>query len=191
MLIIIAATSGLLLSNVLFYLKENVRFEKLILSFGSSGLLQNISYLAWNPLASIWWLSLLTILAFVIMMMIVKSASFFVKTRVTFGTIFHAVTWSFLPLVILVPVGIILYRVLSVNAINIYLFIALFVFTIWIVYRLMKGIYVIFDTNPGNVYLYSIVIFFILALSFVTYFELSNSVFTYILHALKDYNILG
>ena len=191
MLMIIAATSGLLLSNVLFYLKENVRFEKLLLSFGSSGLLQDISYLAWNPLASIWWLSLLTILAFVVVIIIVKIASFFVKTRVTFGSIFHAVIWSFLPLVILVPVGIVLYRLLSVNAINIYLFIALFIFTIWIVYRLMKGIYVIFDTNPGNVYLYSFIIFFIIVVSFVTYFEISNSVFTYVLHALKDYNILG
>jgi len=191
MVFIIASTSGLLLSNILFFLKENVLFEKLLLSFGSSNLLQNVSYLAWNPLASIWWLSLSTILALLILVIIIKAASFFIKTRVAFSSVFHAVIWSFLPLVVLVPVGIILYRLLSTEAINIYLFIAMFVFTIWIFYRLMKGIYVIFDTNPANVYLYSIIILFIIAASFVIYFQLSNSTFTYILHALKDYKILG
>jgi hypothetical protein len=55
----------------------------------------------------------------------------------------------------------------------------------------MKGIYVIFDTNPANVYLYSILILFIVAASFVIYFQVSNSTFTYILHALKEYKILG
>jgi beta-galactosidase len=188
---IIASTSGLLLSNILFYLKESVRFEKLLLSFGSSSLIQNVSYLAWNPLASIWWLSLLTIVALLILISIIKAASFFVKTRVAFSSIFHAVIWSFLPLVVLVPVGIILYRLLSVEAISIYLFIALLIFTVWIFYRLMKGIYVIFDTNPANVYLYSIIILFIIVVVFVIYFQLSNSTFTYMLHSLKDYKILG
>jgi hypothetical protein len=191
MVFIIASTSGLLLSNILFFLKENVRFEKLLLSFCSSSLLQNVSYLAWNPLASIWWLSLSTILALLILVIIIKASSFFTKTRVSFSCVFHAVIWSFLPLVVLVPLGIILYRLLSADAVNIYLFIAMIVFTIWIFYRLMKGIYVIFDTNPANVYLYSILILFIVAASFVIYFQVSNSTFTYILHALKDYKILG
>lgn len=191
MVLIIALTSGLLLSNILFYLKENIRFERMLLSFGSSDLLQNISFLAWNPLASIWWFSLLTVLFLFVLIIIIKAASFFVKTRVALGSVFHAVIWSFLPLVILVPVGIVLYRVLTVNAINIYLFIGMFVFTVWIFYRLMKAIYVIYDTNPGNIYLYSILIIFIAALIFIVYFELKESVFTYLLHSLKGYNILG
>ena len=157
MVFIIASTSGLLLSNILFYLKENIRFEKLLLSFGSSSFLQNVSYLAWNPLASIWWLSLLTILVVADFSNHYQSMLHSLSEHsVSFSCVFHAVIWSFLPLVILVPLGIILYRLLSADAINIYLFIAMFVFTIWILYRLMKGIYVIFDTNPVNVYLYSI-----------------------------------
>jgi len=190
-MLIIISTSGLLLSNIVYYLKENVRFEKLLLSFGSSNLMQNVSYIAWNPLASIWWLSLLTVIALLILIILVKASSFFVKTRVAFSSIFHAVVWSFLPLVILVPAGIILYRVLNTNTINIYILAAMFGFSIWIFYRLMKSIYVIFDTNPANVYLYSFILFFIIAISFVIYFEISNSTFTYILHSLKDYKFLG
>lgn len=190
-LLIIASTSGLLLSNIAYYLKENIRFEKLLLSFGSSGLMQNVSYLAWNPLASVWWLSISTIIGLLLLIFIVKIASFFVRTRVAFSSVFHAVIWAFLPLVVLVPLGIILYRVLSVNEISIYLFIGMFVFTAWIFYRLMKAIYVIFDINPASVYIYSLFILFIVAASFVIYLQLSNSTFTYILHALKDYKFLG
>lgn len=191
LVIIIAATSGLLLSNILYYLKESILFEKIILSFGSSKLIHNISYISWNPLASIWWLSLLTIIALAVLIIIVKAASAFVKTRVAFSSVFHTVIWSFLPVVILLPLGIILYRVLSTGAINIHIFIAMLTLTIWVFYRLMKGIYVIYDTNPANVYLYSIIILFIIATACVIYFEISESAFTYIMHSLKDYKILG
>jgi len=191
MLLIISLTSGLLLSNALFFLKENICFEKILLSFGSSKLLQNVSMLAWNPLASLGWLSLFTLAGFLFLMILVKAASFFVKTRVAFSSIFHAVTWAFLPLLLLVPLGIILYRVLNITEINIYLLFGMFVFTIWVFYRLMKGIYVIFDTKPANVYLYSIMILFIIAVTFVIYFEVSNSAFTYILYTIKYYQLLG
>lgn len=190
-ILIIASTSGLLLSNILFYLKESSRLEKLLLSFGSSNLMQNISYLAWNPLISIFWLSVFTIIALVVLIIVVKSASFFVRTRVALSSVFHAVIWSFLPLVVLIPIGIILYRVLSIDALNVYLLIALIIFTFWIFHRLMKGIYVIFDITPASIYLYSLIILFIVVASFVIYFELSNSTFTYILHTLKDYKLLG
>ncbi len=191
MLLIISLTSGLLLSNVLFFLKENLWFEKVILSFGSSKLLQDLSMLAWNPLASLGWLSLFTLAAFISLMILVKAASFFVKTRVAFSSVFHAVTWAFLPLLLLVPLGIILYRLLNVGEVYIYLFLGMFIFTIWVFYRLMKGVYVIFDTKPASVYLYSVITLFIIAATFVTYFEISNSTFTYILHALKNYKLLG
>lgn len=191
MLLIISLTSGLLLSNALFFLKENISFEKILMSFGSSKLLQGVSMLAWNPLASLGWLSLFTLAGFLFLMIIVKAASFFVKTRVAFSSVFHAITWAFLPLLLLVPLGIILYRVLNISEISIYLFIGMFVFTMWVFYRLMKGIYVIFDTKPANVYLYSIIILFIIAVTFVIYFEVSNSAFTYILHTIKNNQLLG
>ena len=191
MILIIAATSGLLLSNILYYLKENIIFEKVLLSFGSKSLLQEISYLAWNPLISILWLSLFTLLFLIALILIVKGASFFVRTRVAFSSVFHVVIWSFLPLVILVPLGIILYRLLNVETISLYIFLAMLLFTIWVFYRLLKGIYVIFDTNPGNVYFYSLIILFVIAASFVIYFQVSNSTFTYIIHELKNYKILG
>lgn len=186
-LIIIAATSGLLLSNILFYLKESIRFEKLLLSFGYPNLLQKISYLAWNPLASIWWLTILTLIFFAALIILIQTASLFVRTRVSVNSVFHTVTWSFLPLVLLIPIGIILYKMLSADAFNLYLFLGMIFFTVWIFYRLMKGIYVIFDVNPASVYVYSLIVIVIIAASLLIYFQLSNSTFTYLLQALNEF----
>ena len=46
--LVTAAIMALLISNLLFYLRENIFFEKLLLSFGSERLISAASYLAWH-----------------------------------------------------------------------------------------------------------------------------------------------
>jgi hypothetical protein len=53
----------------------------------------------------------------------------------------------------------------------------------------MKGIYVIFDINPGRVYFYSILIVVVLISAVVLYYEIKNSFIDYLLLTLKQYNI--
>ena len=89
---------------------------------------------------------------------LVKGGAFFVRNRVYYSSAYFTVIWSFLPLLLLIPLGIILYRVLSADIVNGYVYLALIIFSIWIFYRLMKGIYVIFDVNSGSVYFYSLLI---------------------------------
>jgi len=61
---------------------------------------------------------------------------------------------------------------------------------LWVLYRLMKGIHVLFDSKPGTVYLYSILIIIGVIGSFLFYYELKHSTVEYILFTLKQYNIL-
>ena len=81
-------------------------------------------------------------------------------------------------------------RVLSSDVANFYVFIALIVFTCWVFYRLMKGIYVIFDVNPGSVYFYSLLIIAFVVCSVVFYYEMSNSVIEYLQITFKLFNII-
>ena len=94
-------------------------------------------------------------------------------------------------MVFLIPLGIVLYRVLIADIVNIYIYISLFVLLFWVVYRLLKGIYVIFDASPGRVYFYgSLFILFIFG-GILFYFEINNSAIQYILFTLKQYSIIG
>lgn len=189
--VIVSITAALLTSNLFYYLKTNLLFEKILLSFGSQKLIFAVSYFAWNPISSLLWLSLLFIALIVISTLIVRSASMFVKTKVYLSSALFAIIWAFLPLVLLIPVGIILYRLLTADVANLYVFVILSVFTFWLIYRFMKGIYVIYDVSAGPVYFYSILLFLFLFGGFLLYFQVNNSVFQYLMLTLKQFNIIG
>jgi hypothetical protein len=189
--LIIAAVLALTISNLLFYYRENIVVEKILLAFGSTGIIKTFSYLAWHPFASLLWMTVFSFLIIILIAVIVKVASFFVRNKVFFSSAYFAVIWSFLPLVLLIPVGIILYRVLSTDAINFYVYLCLVLFALWVFYRLMKGIYVIYDINATSVYFYSIIIVLVLIGGFLIYFQMKNSVFDYLQLTFNQYNIFG
>ena len=190
LVILVAAVSGLLISNLLFYFKGNLLFERSILAFGSHGILKAFNYLAWRPLISILWLSAASFIALILLTVLVKGASFFVRNRVYYSSAYYTVIWSFLPLLLLIPLGIILYRVLSADIVNGYVYLALIIFSIWIFYRLMQGIYVIFDVNSGSVYFYSLLFIALVFSGIIIYYEMSNSVIEYLQITLKLFNII-
>ena len=190
LMLMLSATSALLLSNLLFYFRENILLEKIVLAFGLPSLSRWIAYLAWDPIQSLIWLTILSAAFFIITTLMVTIASFFVRNKVYFSSAYFTVTWSFLPLILLLPLGLILYRILNAEFVTIYLLIALIIFTIWIYYRLMKGIYVIFDISAGTVYFYSLVLVLVVVGGILLYFQISNSTVYYIMNAFKQYSLM-
>jgi beta-galactosidase len=188
---ILAAVGALLACNVLFYFRESIVFEKLLLAFGSTKLISVISYLAWHPLSSLIILTVVLIAVIMLLTVVVKIASFFVRTRVFYTSVYFSIIWSFLPLLLLIPVGIVLYRLLSADVANPYIYLGLAVFTVWIFYRLMKGIYVIFDVNAGSVYFYSIIFLLAVFGGILFYYQMKDSVIGYLRVVAKQYNIFG
>jgi hypothetical protein len=189
MAIVIAVVMGLMVSSLLYFLRDSIVFEKIILSFGSVWLTRIISYLAWNPFATILWLSISSCAVIILVILVIKFTSLFIKNRVYLSSIYFAVVWALLPFVLLIPVGIIFYRLLAANVANIYIYIALVLFVVWVFYRLMKGIYVIFDVASGSVYLYSILVVVFILASTVLYYEFKNSFIDYLLLTLRQYKI--
>ncbi len=186
---VLSVVMALLFSSLLFYLKDNIAFEKLLLATGSVRLTGIISYLAWNPLYALIWLTVLFIVLVILSIIVIKFASFFVRNRVYVSSIYFTLVWALIPLVLLIPLGIILYRALNADIANTYIYIGLFLFALWVFYRLMKGIYVIFDINAGSVYFYSIIIVLVLITAFILYYEIQNSFIEYLALTFKQYNI--
>jgi len=187
--LIIAAVVALIVSNVLFHLKTSLVFENMLLAFASPLLMRIVNYLAWNPLMSLIWLTAFNIVLFVAVALIIKMSAIFVRTRVFINSIYFTFIWALLPIVLLIPVGIILYRVLLAGTINSYIYLGLGIIQLWVLYRLMKGIHVLFDSKPGTVYIYSIIFILGLIGSVLFYYELKHSTVQYLLFTLKQYNI--
>jgi hypothetical protein len=189
--VIVALVCSLIFANLFYYIRNNVLMEKIILSFGSANLISGISYLAWNPVKALVWLFVLTIIVMILLTIVITASSFFVRTKVYLSSIFFTVVWALLPVVLLIPIGIVLYRLLNAGAGNLYMYVFLAAFFIWLLYRLLKGVSVIFDVNPGGIYFYGILSILILKIIFLLYYEVNNSVFQYLKLALKQFNIIG
>ena len=185
---VIAAILALLISNILFFLRDSILVERIILSFGSPKLLSIFSYLAWHPVLSLIWLTLIFLIFVPLLAIIIKAASFFVRTKVYISSIYYTTIWSLLPMVLLIPVGIILYRMLSADVANAYIYAGLILFLLWSFYRLIKGIYVIFDVNPGTVYFYSILLVILIVGGFILYYQVTNSVIDYMKIVFSQFN---
>ena len=189
--LIVALVSSLIFANLFYYIKNNVLVEKILLAFGSPSLISGISFLAWNPVLALVWLFVLAIIAMILLTIIITASSFFVRTKVYLSSVFFTVVWALLPVVLLIPVGIVLYRLLNAGVGNIYIYIFLVIFIFWLLYRLLKGISVIFDVNAGGIYFYGLLSIMILKLIFLLYYEVTNSFFQYLKLALKQFNIFG
>ena len=189
--LIVALVSSLIFANLFYYIKNNVLVEKVLLAFGSPGLISGISYLAWNPVKALIWLFILTVILMLLLTIIITSCSFFVRTKVYLSSVFFTVVWALLPIVLLIPVGIVLYRLLNAGVGNIYMYVFLAAFIIWLLYRLLKGISVIFDVNAGGIYFYGLLSMVLLNIIFFLYYEVNNSVFQYLKLAFKQFNIFG
>jgi beta-galactosidase len=187
--VIVSAVTSLIACNLLFYFRESIVFEKLLLAFGSTKILRMTSFLAWHPTGALILFAGVCIAALLIITLIVKVTSFFVRNRVFYSSVYFSVIWSFLPFILLIPVGIVLYRLLDANIVNLYIYVGMVLFAVWVFYRLMKGVYVIFDVNPGSVYFYSILFILVFLGGTLLYYQMKNSVVDYLQLTIKQYNL--
>ncbi len=153
-------------------------------------LLNAYGYLAWNPIEAMVYLFFLSIVSVLITAGIIKVTSFFIKTRVFFSSIFFMVIWSSLPLAVLLPLILVLYRILAADVINLYVLIFIAVYFLWLLQRLVKGIYVIFDVQRSSVYFYTFLLFFFSGSLVVLYYQLNYSAFYYIKNTLIQFGVI-
>jgi hypothetical protein len=126
-----------------------------------------------------------------ILTLLIKLASFSIKTRVETASIFYSIVWAFLPFTLLLPVELILYKILAAYGMNIYALIFLVVFWLWIIQRIIKGIHVIFDVRPFPVYFYSLLAIIVVTGGIILYYQMTSSTLYYITNAIKQYTSMS
>ncbi len=189
-MVVVLGSFALLATIVLYFLKSNLLLEKILLSFGSRRIMSWVSYLAWNPVPAFILIFVWMTVKFGAISLLIKAASFFIKTKVSIQNIMFTIIWAMLPLVLLIPVELVLYKILSMNVANIYIYIFLTVFILWILQRVLKGVYVIFDVRPFTVYLYSLLIIFLVLGGIILYYQFSNSAIYFIINAFKQASLM-
>ena len=190
LMFLLAGSNALLITILLFFLKNDILLEKIVLSFGNYKLSETISYLAWNPQTSFIYAYIGTIIIFISISFLVHLSSFFVKTKVLFSSVYSVVIWAFLPLALLLPIEAILYKLLLTHSYNLIIYSILGLSLVWNLQRFLKGVYVIFDVRPLFVYSYAILVLVLIGLASSIYFQYTSSAFNYIELAIKQYILL-
>ena len=190
LMLVLAGAHALLITIILYFLRMNILLEKILLAFDLPWLIKSFSYLAWHPLNALFILFLLSVLLFFFLAGIIKLASLSVKQIVYFSNIYFVVVWSFLPLTILLPVELVLHKILLANVVNVYVYVVLAFFFFWILKRLLRGVYVIFDVAPVKVYLWGTLLIFVLAGILAIYFQSASQTLTYIASAFSQHPVI-
>ncbi len=190
LLVILAGAHSLLLTNLLFALRANILLEKIVISTGLSWLLELVTYLAWNPVASFIYLFIISAFMFLLLAAVIKGAAFFVRIKVYFSSIYFVVIWAFLPLALLLPVELVLYKVLALNIANFFVYMFLTLYALWMIQRLLKGVYVIFDVVPFMVYLFSFLFVVFVSGAILFSLQLSDSTFDFIMNSFSQFKLL-
>lgn len=188
LMLIQAGSASLLITILLFYFRFNILLEKIFISFGDTGLMKILSYLAWNSQICFAVLFFVFILKFILLALIIKTASFFIKTRVEFSSLFYTVVWAFLPLTILLPVQLILFKLLMNGNFEIVILVFFILFFLWILQRILKGIYVVFDVRAMTVYLYGFAVIILIVGGILWKYQLTSGTFYFITNSIKQYN---
>ncbi|MCB0748269.1 MAG: hypothetical protein KDC90_12485, partial [Ignavibacteriae bacterium] len=190
LMLLLAGSNALMFTILLYYLKNNILFEKIILAFGSYKFSSIVGHFAWNPQQAFIYLYVVTIGLFLLISVIFHMASFFVKTKVHYSSVYSVAIWAFLPLALLVPFETILYKILQLQSYNNIIYLIIILFMLWNLQRFLKGIFVIFDVRPFYVYFFSITIFAALTTVVLFYFQFSANAFDYISLAIKQFSLL-
>ena len=184
---IISAIVGTLMASLFFFFKDKILFERFILSIGSENIIRAMSYLSWHPVQAIIILSAIVFIKLLIVSLLVKFFSFFVMNKIFLSNAYYVVVWSFLPFVLLIPGAIILYRMLAMDTMNLYIYVVLLLFYILSLYRLIKGIYVIYDVSPGKVYMYFFTFLMGVSVVFLLFMQTYYATFDFLLYGIKEF----
>ncbi len=137
-------------------------------------------------LAGLYFLMLLIVTA------IVQIISLFIQTKVYLSHSFIITFWSALPLVAFIPLSMILYNVLETEFYVIPILSLIGILMLWVFFRLLKGVAVIYDVLPFRVYVLGIFILISINGIMLLVSEYAQSTFSYIsffIHMFEGFRI--
>ncbi|HTY10849.1 MAG TPA: glycoside hydrolase family 2 TIM barrel-domain containing protein [Bacteroidota bacterium] len=178
---IVAVTFAIVVSSVLYHFRTSMVLDYILTMFITSDSLKAIIIeLIWHPIQCIAYCGLVCFAWMFIVMVLVQFLSFFVRTKVYLFHSYSVAVWSTLPMVIFIPLGMILYRVMESEVYVVPVLVIFGAVMVWILFRTLKGISIIYDSSSVKIYAIAIVVFAVLGLLWYGYFDYAHATMAYI-----------
>jgi hypothetical protein len=179
--LVISAATAIVVSSILYHFRQSWVLDNLLsYVLVSDGLKESVVRLVWSPLKCIAYFSAFFFLLFLLMYVVIMLISVVSKTRIFSYHAYVITVWSAAPLLVLVPIGMILYRIMDSPIYVVPSLVLMVALALWVLLRLLKGISIVFDAYLAKVY---IIGFLSLACVFsvgYVYFDYTQSASMYI-----------
>lgn len=178
---IIAIATAIVASSILYHFRQSWVLDNLLsYILVSDGLKQSVVGLIRNPLTCIVYFSGFFFLLFLLMCVAVIVLSMISKAKILLYHAYVITVWSATPMLVLVPVGMILYRIMDSPIYVVPSLTLIAVLCVWVLLRLLKGISIIFDAYLLKVYVLGFLsLFCVISLGYV-YLDYTQSASMYL-----------
>jgi beta-galactosidase len=168
--VVIAATFAVIIASLAYYYRMNEAFDTITgTMIASDGLKELLNYITWRPALSVLVFTVLFFLLLMFVAVVIRLCAVFVRNRIFFTDAYSIAVWAALPMLLLIPIAMSLYRILEAPGTSTAVFILMIVVLLWLLYRVLRGMSVVFDIRPTSVYGYAVLgIVVFMALLYVT-----------------------
>jgi hypothetical protein len=176
----VAVTLGVILSGILYRYRTDSFADYILTQIVVWDVVkERLISATWKPFEGIIAFSLVFLACYPITAALIKLFSFLVKSRVYWYHAFAVAVWGSLPLVLLSPLGMALFKLLQSNLYVLPTFVLLAAFLLWSFFRVLKGVSVIYDISPLKAYTGGILLTLIGAVILFVYYESAYAISAY------------
>lgn len=178
---VLASSVALVLSSFFYYIRVDPKVEYLLhLLLPSDASFEILRYVSWHPEFGILAWTLAMLIAFVIVALLLRVGAMFVRGRIYVRDTFTIVVWSSLPLIILLPIGIVLYQALSTNQLSLVVPMLMVGLLLWSILRILRATSVVFDVRSSLVYTIGLGVLLCISMAAVLSWNASNDGFAFL-----------
>ncbi len=151
--IIVCVATAIVASSILYHFRQSWVLDNLLsYMLVYDNIKESMVYLIWNPLKCIAYFSVLFFLCLLVLTGLLLALSPLFKARMYPYHAYVVAMWSTPPLLILVPIGMILFRVMETSMYVVPSFILVGALLLWVFFRLLKGVSIMYDIRTARAY---------------------------------------
>ncbi len=185
---VLSITLAIILSSIFTHYRYNLLADNLLSQFLSDTMKAWLIQLVWQPVLFIAYFSVFIFLKILLLTLIIKFFSLFIRVRVYLYHAFSVLVWSLTPLIIFIPLSMVLFRIMEDP---IYILPSLGIIILILIistFRLFKGVSIIFDIAPSKIYVAGLFAILVVAGLLYGYMDYAHSTTIYLKFLLETQN---
>ncbi|MCE2502648.1 MAG: hypothetical protein J4G05_01085 [Chlorobi bacterium] len=155
--LIVALTFAVIFTSLSYFYRMNEAFDFVLSAvIVSDSIKQTIDYMIWRPALAVIGFTGTFFLLLLFTAVCIRTGSIFIRNRIFFNDAYAIAVWGALPVLLLIPIAMILYRLLELPSVGTIAFLLVLGVIAWMIYRVLRGTSVVYDVRSSKIYVYSI-----------------------------------